>query len=348
MSKSDIYGRVNNLDLLRLIAATVVILSHSFDLFLGSKEKEPLYLLTNGQVSSGNVSVIIFFLISGYLITQSYDRSQDLYKFLRARVLRIFPALIVVVLLTVFIMGPFITTLSPSEYFTSKETYTYLTMILLHPLGNGGYLPGIFTNNVFPSAVNGSLWTLEYEFFCYLVVALFGFFRQLNKPIAVGLLLATVAVDHLELSVSLIDNAAYFLSYFSAGMVFYLFRDSIKLRGSYFLIALLLLVCAGWLGYLKEGLLVLGAYAVFYLVFGTKFKYPGVSKHGDFSYGMYIFAFPIQQILSENFELNPYIAFIVSALITFVFAYASWHLIEKRAMKFKRVRVNKVLIEKAI
>ena len=103
--------RKNNFDFIRLMAASLVIFSHCFPLTLPSENaEEPLMIVSGGQITLGNLSVMIFFVVSGFLITQSFVYSQDLRKFLLARVLRIFPALIFLILATVFILGPIVST----------------------------------------------------------------------------------------------------------------------------------------------------------------------------------------------------------------------------------------------
>ena len=104
-------SRINNLDIIRFIAATLVVFSHSYPLTLGNNGSEPFAVFSNGQMTFGELAVSIFFVISGFLITQSYDRSKDLIYYMKARTLRIFPGLIFCVILTVFLLGPFFTRL---------------------------------------------------------------------------------------------------------------------------------------------------------------------------------------------------------------------------------------------
>jgi peptidoglycan/LPS O-acetylase OafA/YrhL len=298
-------------------------------------------VLSGGQLTIGNLCVIIFFFVSGFLITQSFVHSQNLKKFLLARVLRIFPALIFIVFATVFILGPIVSTESPKEYFSNPATYAYLETILLHSSASMGEIPSVFENNIYHSAVNGSLWTLEYEFICYLVVAFMGIFKMLNKPFAILLLLGSIIITHVPLGITVgthtIQNTAYFLQYFSAGMLCFLYRDKIILNHSYAAISFIALAVMSAAGGIKYGLILFGTYLILYLVFNPKIKLNNTSKLGDFSYGLYIFAFRIQQTLTLYLypNINPYTQFLLALPLTLLCSVFSWHLIEKKALKFK-------------
>ncbi|MDP9940112.1 acyltransferase family protein [Ectopseudomonas alcaliphila] len=162
--KTD-YTRNNNLDLLRLIAAAMVIWSHAYPTVLGKGAKQPLTALTGGQFSMGDLGVAIFFVISGFLVSQSMFRLNDLTSYAKARALRIFPDLIFCVLLSILLIGPLFSTLNTAEHFTNSRTYNYLiattTLNFLSP-----FLPGVFESNPYGSYINGSLWTLKYEVLC--------------------------------------------------------------------------------------------------------------------------------------------------------------------------------------
>src|SRR5690348_8134904 len=129
---SEMLGsRKNNFDFIRFLGSVLILFSHSFPLALGTGNKGWMFLLTNGQASLGNIAFYTFFIMSGFLITQSYDRSKDIVKFFQARILRIIPALIVVILMSTFIVGAIITDLSLIKYFSNINTYKYLASISL-------------------------------------------------------------------------------------------------------------------------------------------------------------------------------------------------------------------------
>jgi len=159
-------GRDNNLNLIRAIAATMVLVSHAYPIALGPDAIQPLKLLT-GQ-SLGSLSVYVFFAISGFLITMSFERSSSYRSFLTARFLRLLPGLVVSLALVAFVMGPLVTELPLMAYLTHPETWTFMLRNILLALPQYT-LPGTFEDLPYPS-VEGSIWTLIYEVICYMGV----------------------------------------------------------------------------------------------------------------------------------------------------------------------------------
>lgn len=338
--ESRMKSRENNYDIIRLIAAIVVILSHAFPLSLGyinGRDPDPLFRWTN-SLSLGSLAVMVFFIISGFLITQSYDRSRKPLQFLKARVLRIFPGLIFAVILTAFVLGPIVTSLPLKEYLLNHSTYKYLQNISLY--FKVYLLPGIFENNAYPNVVNGSLWTLVYEFKCYLGVLLLGMMKLLRRDFVLFLFLASSALHILGKGGSDVE----FLSFFSAGMVFYLFRKEIVLTPYWASLALAisLLCLTFYQPYFLPVIVICSTYVIMQLTYAQSFKLNG-SKYGDLSYGTYIFAFPIQQTVTYYFngKMEWWLNFIISLPITLVLAYLSWHLVEKQAQKLKKSKLKR-------
>lgn len=329
------HARKNNLDIIRFIAATLVIVSHSYPLSVGNNDLEPLSLITNNQMTFGSFAVAIFFIISGFLITQSFEKSSTLTQYLKSRILRIFPALIGVVLFSIFILGPIATSLSISDYFSNISTYKYLLTISLLPLSPS--LPGVFADNIFTTAINGSLWTLKFEFFFYIVVAILGVFKLLTKrvvlPAFIVMLIGSEFITNDNLHHLFILGA-----YFFAGILIYLYRDKFKLSSKYAIISLLLLLLTSQVGLFDMTFAIFGSYLVFYLGYTKNAKFSNFTKYGDFSYGIYIYAFPIQQLVTQIFggEMVPFINFLISFVITLIFAVLSWWFIEKPSLKMKK------------
>ena len=159
-------SRVNNLNFIRFVAALMVIVSHCYAVVLGGDAGSYLLKFTGDRLSPGGVSVGVFFLFGGFLIARSCEHHPEAKKFFSARILRLFPELLFVVILTAFMLGPLFSTLSPAEYFTNPQTYKYLlngALIMVHQL------PGVFTNNPSGDVVNAALWTLPVEFICYIL-----------------------------------------------------------------------------------------------------------------------------------------------------------------------------------
>lgn len=327
-------SRNNNFDFIRLIAAVLVVFSHSFPLTLGDDQQEWLTILTNKQVTFGSIAVFIFFIVSGYLITRSYDKSKNLLKFFKARMLRIIPGLIVVVLITTFLLGPIITELSLMQYFSSKETYRYLGAIFIFKMPFT--LPGVFENNPYPDAVNGSLWTLVNEAKCYIIIGGLGALNLLRRKVILIISIMLYVLFIIKYNYSL-----YMFVCFFAGSLLYMYRDKIKVSFRYFIVSLVLLLTAGTFGFLIIAFPILGSYIILYTAFNKKIKLHNFSKHGDFSYGVYIYAFPIQQLIvyMSNYTINPYLLFLIALPIIFVFSILSWHLIEKQCLKLKNSRM---------
>jgi len=333
-------NRKNNFDFIRFLAASLVIFSHSFPLTWGNDEKDPLYIFSNGQITVGHLSVVTFFVISGFLITMSYDRNPNIISFVKSRFLRIFPGLALMLLLTVFVLGPLLTTVPLHEYFTNPMTFDYLKNIYLHkpPF----VLTGMFPNNPYKSVVNGSLWTLEYEAFCYLIVAVLGVLRLLRKEIVLLFLLFVMFGPFFmsfgtyyftsSLSVEMV-------SYFMSGSVAYCFRKYIPMNKYLAIISAAVLVGSFAYGHFKMIFPFFGTYLVMYTSFLPTERLWNFAKHGDFSYGIYIYAFPIQQTVAMFLGkgINPAKLFLFSLPITLIFSVMSWYVIEKHALKLKQV-----------
>ena len=227
-------GRDNNFDFLRFLFALLVIFSHSFAVLYNGTwgAYDPLLHLTRGQLALGGGAVDGFFLISGFLITQSWARSRGAGDYARKRARRILPALAVVLAVTVFIIGPLATSLPLASYFRQPRTWAYFGMMGTRNLHRTDALPGVFTHNPLAGRVNGSLWTIRCEGLCYLLVAALGLRGGLGRRAAV--LLAAVAA----LAVSAVGarhraalgdwaDSLRVLVYFLWGMAFYLYRDAI-------------------------------------------------------------------------------------------------------------------------
>jgi peptidoglycan/LPS O-acetylase OafA/YrhL len=343
-----IEGRNNNFDFIRFFAATMVLFFHSIVLALSTGvPNDFIYVFTNGQFHLGKMGVAVFFIVSGFLITQSFERNNDIVKFFLNRILRIFPALIVLLLLTVFVLGPLVTVVPLSVYFSSNETYTYLKTVFLHP--TYFTLPGVFTKND-DIGVNGSLWTLEFEFLCYIIVGVLGILKILRKEVVLAFLVILFLISHFP---HLIGNdylssptTIELVKYFTVGMLFYLFRNYIILHRNIALLCLVLLIASSSFGHFQLAFTFFGTYLVMFLAFTKTNRFHDFAKNGDYSYGMYIYAFPIQQLLVSliGYKLNVSGLFLFSFPLTLCAAYISWHLIEKRALKLKNY--NKQLVDK--
>ncbi len=328
--------RDNNLNFLRLVGASLVLYGHSF-VFLDLPEARFLSWLPMGPLG-----VFIFFTISGFLITASWDKDPHLVRFLARRCLRIFPALIVCILLSVFVLGPLLTSLSLKEYFANQHTWGYLRNIFLYI---SYYLPGVFESNRVPNAVNGSLWTLPIEFSLYFMVAIVGVFqgnRWVTLLLAIISSLVTLfwaqqSPEMLVVYASDVRQVFICGTFFWVGAVFYKFNLQRFFSTSLMAVSIILMIClesntkllatASWI-------LLPTAVLTFGLTQNKFFSW--LTQHGDYSYGIYIYAFPIQQTVATfnpNIELGSYLA--TCFFLTLFCAMCSWHFIENPALKLK-------------
>ena len=164
----------NNFDFLRFLFALLVVISHSYPLSGSNESSQWIYQVTNGQIVLAQIGLSGFFIISGYFIFQSLKRSNSIIDYFKKRFLRLFPALIVVLFLTM-VLAPFVYN-SETPFFQNAEIYTYfpnnLSLYHLQPS-----IKGIFDTNSY-HAINGSLWTIRYEFSLYIALSLLFFFRK--------------------------------------------------------------------------------------------------------------------------------------------------------------------------
>src|SRR5262245_26850553 len=164
------HGRDNNFQLLRLLAAAFVVLFHSFAL-TGRWTQEPLWRIAS-ELNFGALGVKIFFVISGFLVTQSWLARHSVVPFVAARALRIYPALVAATIVTIVLSGVS-SSLSWAAFLSDPITIDYAWRVAL------GWdmvyrLPGAFPTNPFPHDVNGSLWTLPIELRLYLGLLIAG------------------------------------------------------------------------------------------------------------------------------------------------------------------------------
>jgi peptidoglycan/LPS O-acetylase OafA/YrhL len=356
-------SRTNHFDIMRLTAALLVVFSHSFNLSHGKvlgKQYEPLMQLSKGQITLGGLAVLVFFVISGFLITASFDKDKNVLSFFQKRFLRIYPGLIVVVLLTALVLGPLMTELPLWEYFKKPETYNYLVNNIVF-IRYQDFLPGVFEHNTVPNYINGSLWTLKYELLCYFVTAILGYFGFLKFRI-LGVFFIVSSLTNILIQGHFIDNLADWngglpfivksflelLPYYLAGSLIYLGRDRLPYRSSFALGSLFLIfVSLPIPGLFKPMFSVVGAYLVFYAAYFPKINPLNLSKVGDLSYGVYIYGWIIQQIVVQWF--HPHINWFTNCLISLPFilgaSFLSWHLVEKRAMGLK-LKISPMFLKK--
>ena len=336
--------QANNFDLLRILFAWFVIVSHSYVLN-GNGPTDPLFEMTQQTFLFSFIGVKGFFIISGYLIFKSMVVSTSIFEYLVKRVLRIFPALAVVLLVTLAAVY-FIYPSNIPPFFTNKEVYAYFlgNVILFKP---HFFISGIFSG-LPSSAINGSLWTIEYEFFFYLFILLFFFVRshkiflKIALAIVIGIFLMvrlllynwTVQTHFFIPLEPLFDLGPYFLM----GSLLSCF-DFDKMPAKNAIAAVLSMALIASV-YFKIGHTVVYFTLPFIVIYvgkqTSKLANWVHTKLGDPSYGIYLYAFPLQQLLIYWYRPSTLVLFIASTIGAFVFGYLSWIFIEKKALALKQ------------
>lgn len=339
----------NNFNLLRLLAASIVILGHSYAL-TGRAGEEPLLHLA-GKLDFGTLAVDIFFVISGFLVTKSFLNRRSVWGFVVARVLRIYPGLLVALLSNVLVVGLAFTTVPILAYLTSRDTWAYFAvngMLLVEGVNLRQLLPGVFVSNPWGAAVNGSLWTLPYEVWIYIGLMGVGLLGILRRRWAVNAVVAVIVALATGLSLHLLTGPFFaapalplflrFATFFGWGTFFYVNRSAIPINGM-IAAALLALTALVWRSPIT--LTLIFPFTLAYIIFWASYVPGGFVRRynllGDYSYGVYIYAFPIQQSLIALLRgISPLALAALALPVTLVFAVLSWHLIEKPALNLKK------------
>jgi peptidoglycan/LPS O-acetylase OafA/YrhL len=337
-------GRDNNFNLCRMLAATAVLVSHAYALSLGGSSSEPL--ANTLGMSLGELAVIGFFVISGFFISQSFERKRSFMDFWIARVLRIYPGLIAVLLLSVFLLGPSLTSWSTGNYFFDSATFTYLPYNLSLRFLQWG-LPGVFENNPYPSVINGSLWTLFYEVACYGLVALVGVLGISTRRFYFVAFLVVYSIGYFFLKIvayEVLQRHGMLLIFhqltlpFVTGMALYHFRSLIPFNGIGCALATVAAFAAFRGAWFREVFILSLCYFLFafgFLSFATLKFY---NRIGDYSYGMYIYAFPIEQTAIAYWPgISALELIAVSFPITLLFSMLSWHMLEKPMLAMRPI-----------
>jgi peptidoglycan/LPS O-acetylase OafA/YrhL len=350
----------NNVGMLRLVFASAVIFGHAPEMIDGNRSREPLTVIFH-SVSLGEVAVTAFFLLSGYLIAKSYLASQSIQSFLIRRWMRIVPAFVVAYVASVCVLGPLV---SPRPWMHLAASI--LRLVLLQTPGKiPDQFPGLKVHNL-----NGSLWTIAYEFRAYMLLAGLGWMGFL-KPgkrliLATGGAVAANLVYHLSFHVSgagdisiarlvgakwphALDmvvgepgNSLRLNTIFLVGSCFHFFERQISRfmspsNAGIALVAVILTLFFGeTLAY--AGLMTFGAFALFYLAFHAKFgPLQRINDGWDVSYGVYLYGWPISTALIVYFAgIGPLGLAALTLPLAIGLGAASWWGLEVHARQFAR------------
>jgi peptidoglycan/LPS O-acetylase OafA/YrhL len=330
-------GRSSGFDYLRLALAMLVVAVHSIDVAYGA--------VAGTEIASGLarpfVAAILpmFFALSGFLVAGSLERCRTLVSFAGLRVLRLAPALAVETLLAALLLGPLVTSLSLSDYFAHPDFAAYF----LNILGHIQYvLPGVFDANPWARTVNAQLWTLQYELICYLSLICLAVLGAAQKRwVFLGLVVAAnvgLGVLHAgDPGGSPVAAGPSLVLCFLYGNAAYLFRD--RIVHSWRLLVASLAVMFGAYA-VPGGDFIAPVAAVYATVFLGLLnpETPRVLRSGDYSYGIFLFGFPIQQAVA--YWTGPagwswHVNFAIALPLTVAMAVASWHLVEKPALRLR-------------
>ena len=330
-------SRHNNFDALRLAAAASVMFSHSFLIADGTQKHEWLIRLTGNQSILGLCGVFVFFAISGFLVTQSYEQTRDPLRFLAKRALRIFPGLFVAAALSAFVLAPLVTTLEPGAFFRQLTPYRYV-------IGNTFFdqtvheLPGVmFVNNPAGLEINGSLWTLRFEFMMYVMVLALGVLRLLNVPVMLGLLALGLACLQFDQALGFLGGWGWLLAFFAVGMILYKLRVTRIFDGRIAALALAGLVVSVPLREFIPWFPLFGCYLALWLALNPRLPVIRAARFGDLSYGLYIYGWPVEEgvIWALGGRAMWWQVFALALPATTALAFMSWHLIERTALQLK-------------
>ena len=328
-------SRRNSLDLLRLFAASLVILGHSHAIVGSGVDPMAAW---NGSVYSGLFALHLFFFISGLLVTNSFLHQPDIVRWLFSRALRILPALFMCLALTVFVLGPLITTLPVKRYLTDPQSWDYF-------LGNSlllrtrFFLPGVFAGNL-DKAVNGPLWSLYLEVRLYLLAAvLLWIFRGRRREWLTAALGAIAIVGLIAPRWLLVfgetENNMACSGLFLLGALCALWSDKVLI--SHVWLAVLFLAANKYVWTAAFAPLFFFFTCYFVLCFGFSRFLSAIHLPGDYSYGLYIYGWPVQQIMAQLFpRWSPSLNAASSLLCALGLAALSWHLIEKPSLAQKK------------
>lgn len=346
--------RHNAIGFLRLFFAALVVLSHAYP--LGGFGDDPLARWNNGYWNLGNLAVDGFFVLSGFLIARSADRVRNVRRYLRHRFLRIFPAYWACLIVIALVFGPIIALLergSVTGYFTAAvdPPARYILSNIALPIRQHG-IAGLLGNVPYPTAFDGSLWTLQFEFVCYLGIGALAWLGGVHRRRGIALALfafwvivfgGILFVQHPSpwfgpfgiVLVSDLHLVADLGAFFFAGTVAYLFREKVPLTPWIAIAAVAISAVA--FGYPRASALLWVTLPLAVLWIAAKLPLRDIDRRIDLSYGLYIYAFPLQQICAVLglFSAGVGVFTLVPLAGALMMAAVSWFLVERPCLNAK-------------
>lgn len=334
----------NNFNFLRLVFAILVLLSHSPEIIDGNRNREILTRIF-GTLSFGDFAVQGFFILSGYMIVKSWLQDPELNRYLKKRVARIYPGFIIATVFSVFLIG----WLGATDRLTYVQDINYSKFIINLIILLGPFTPKVFEGTAY-AIVNAPMWTLEYEFRCYILIGILGIWginsrRNIWLNILFITLFALFASYFFDINKYHFPGSFYLLGIpseilrlfpcFATGVCFYLYREKIVYSFRLFFIFFTLLI-AGLFIY-KVAVIafcIAGGYCIFYF---STLKIRAIKifqKLPDISYGIYLYGWPVQKIIMWYFaSISPWQLFFASWIVSSILGLCSWYLVESPALK---------------
>lgn len=338
----------NNFGFLRLLFAYLVIFSHSTELVYINPSKDLLHALTG--VTFGWLAVDGFFLISGYLIYQSYENSKKISSYVLKRVLRIYPGFIVASVLSIIFV---VSVTSNWQAFIQFNLHAWLRLVIKTFSLSTPYVSGLIMN-ASVQHINDSMWTIRYEFMCYLMVPFIALIAPTKKSVSIIALVFISALIYITANeIKLfVRNSAFFdlfqffrlSSAFLIGTCFYKYRDAITWNKKYNLFCCFALIIL-WivkLTFFEIGLIVFGSYLLFNFSFNFKNRMiERVGSKTDISYGVYLYAWPIQITIIQYYtSINPWLLSAMTIILSTICGYISWICVEKPFINMKKKLIS--------
>jgi len=336
-------GRPSGFDYLRIFLALSVVCWHSVVITYGYQFQGEVWLDPKYRLAAAGI-LPAFFALSGFLVAGSLERSRTLASFLYLRIIRIFPALVVEIMLSALLLGPLMTKFSPAQYFHDPVFYHYF----FNCIGDIHYkLPGLFLANPATGLVNGQLWTVPFELECYIFLAVLAVLGITRAPKFFLLVVAALILFGIFDYVRGQDRSAESLHghqlilCFLIGVALYNFREFVPYSRGLALAAFAASMLAFWI----PGGGLLAPLPVSYLTIFLGLTNPrkaALLETGDYSYGIFLYGFPIQQavVATGLVPLNGWITLLVAVPFVAFVAFCSWHLCEKHVLKLKKYRSN--------
>ena len=336
----------NNFDLIRLMAALMVMLGHSYG--IQGASIEPMFWFSHLE-SFGSLAVYAFFMISGMLVSASFANQSSALRFIGLRVLRIWPGAMVCAAFIALVVAPIFSGLPVRAYFSDARILHWLfhNAMLIDPVG--GPLPQLFAGNHLKSLVNATVWTLPVELKCYVIVLVAGLFGCIGsrwRTVAVvalaGVVFAMFA-NHPPKYFSLgsffvlpLAYSFYPVPFFLLGMLLYAFRDRVLLDWRPVVALLAVYLVSRHSRFDPVLFYPAFIYGLLWLS-SAKMLHRFAPKH-DYSYGIYLYGFVVQQAVSSlHPAMNSYLSLVIAVPVTVVLAALSWHWVERPCLaSFRR------------